>query len=195
MSDPTRACPACGFDPASPAPADRPPGPGILLGPTALALLALGTVAMLIAAFVAGVQLQSAADGDAVASPTSTQPTALSLPVRGRILFAERLEDALELESYKDQFTRDDTIAWRAEFVEPPRTGELTLVITWVSPRERMQLTETAVAVADSQLRVIGREEVPLADLVPTAGVYEVAYYDGDATLTVGVFELLPPAP
>ena len=68
-------------------------------------------------------------------------------------------------------------------------------MITWVSVRERMQLTETTVAVGDAELRMIGSEEVPLADLVPTAGMYEVAYYDGEEKLAVGVFELLPPTP
>ena len=160
----------------------------------ALASLALGTVAIVVLAFGAGMRLESSTAGidPVVSSSGPSQRTALIVPVSGRILFAERLGESLQLDSYRDQFTRDDTIAWRAEFVEPPRTGEVTLVITWVSVRERMKLTEATVAVGDAQLRMIGSEEVPLADLVPTAGMYEVAYYDGDAKLAVGVFELLP---
>lgn len=173
-----------------------PHGRGILLGPVALAVLSLGAVTMLVLALAAGMRLgSSSARVDVVATPTPSERTAVILPVGGRILFAERLGDALELESYREQFTRDDTIAWRAEFLEPPRTGEVTLVITWVSVRERMQLTETTVAVGDAELRMIGSDEVPLADLVPTAGMYEVAYYDGEEKLAVGVFELLPPTP
>lgn len=71
--------------------------------------------------------------------------------------FAERLGDGLELESYRTQFTRDDTIAWRAELVEPPPAGELTLVITWVSIRERMQLSESRVEISDPELPIIAR--------------------------------------
>lgn len=111
----------------------------------------------------------------------------------GRVRFAERLGESLELESYRTQFTRDDTIAWRAEFVEPPRTNELTLVITWVSVRERMQLSVATVAIADAELRMIGRDEVRIGDLVPTAGLYEVAYFADDVRLALGIFELLPP--
>jgi len=191
VSDPARACPVCGFDPGGPA--DRPGG-GMFLGRKALALLALGTVAMLIIAFGAGLRFQSFPAGvDAVASPAASQPTAVVLPERGHVLFAERLGESLELESYRTQFTRDDTIAWRAEFVEPPGRGELTLVITWVSIRERMQLREVTVAIADDELRMVASDEVPVGDLVPTAGMYEVAYYFDDIPLAVGVFELLPP--
>lgn len=196
VSDPARACPSCGFDPAAPgAPADGSRGRGIHLGPTALALLALGIVSMLIVAFGAGLRYQSSTAGvDGVDSPGPSRPIAVILPVRGRVLFAERLGESLELESCRTQFTRDDTIAWRAEFVEPPRTGELTLVITWVSIRERMQLREVTVAIADDELRMVASDEVPLGELVPTAGLYEVAYYADDVPLAVGVFELLPPA-
>lgn len=163
------------------------------MGPLALAVLTVGTVAMLVLAFGAGTRFGSSSAGvDAVVSPAPSQRTPAILPPSGRILFGERLGDALELESYREQFTRDDTIAWRAEFVEPPRSGEVTLVITWVSVRERMQLTEAVVPVGDAELRMIGSEEVPLSELVPTAGMYEVAYYDGDEKLAVGVFELLP---
>jgi hypothetical protein len=34
---------------------------------------------------------------------------------------------------------------------------------------------------------------VLLEDLVPTAGLYEVRYYAGDAKLAEGIFEVLPP--
>ena len=148
---------------------------------------------MVVLAFVAGMRVQSSsADAEAIASPTITQATATAPPIRGRIRFAERLRDGLELESYRTQFTREDTIAWRAELREPPPTDELTLVITWVSIRERMQLSESPVAVTDPELPMIARDEVAVRDLVPTAGLYEVAYRAGDLTLAVGVFELLP---
>ena len=40
---------------------------------------------------------------------------------------------------------------------------------------------------------MIGRDEIPLEDLVPTAGLYSVTYYAGDAKLAEGIFEVLPP--
>ena len=159
----------------------------------ALALIGLTTVAMLIVAFGVGQRFQPSAELDTAASPAESRPIAVVPPERGRVLFAERLGESLELESYRSQFTRDDTIAWRAEFVEPPGRGELTLVITWVSIRERMQLREVTVAIADDELRMVASDEVPVGDLVPTAGMYEVAYYFDDVPLAVGVFELLPP--
>ena len=111
----------------------------------------------------------------------------------GRVLFAERLGDSLELESYRSQFTRDDTIAWRAEFEEPPRTDELTVVIAWYSVRETMQVSESTVALRDAEMTMVASDEIQLADLVPTAGLYSVTYYSGDTKLAEGIFEVLPP--
>jgi hypothetical protein len=126
-------------------------------------------VALIIVAFAAGVRVQSAAlDRGATASPQAAVARNLgpSVPL-GRVRFAERLGEALELESYRTRFRAEDTIAWRAEFDEPPPTDELTVVIAWQSIRERME--------------------------VPTAGLYAVSYYSGDLKLAEGVFELLPP--
>jgi zinc-ribbon domain len=198
VSDAARACPACGFHPTSAAsPTDAVADRGAHLGARALALLAVGAVAIAVVSFAAGQRLQPAATAGvrADAVPSSSPVSAGRTPPSGRVVFAERMGDSLALESYRDQFTRNDTIAWRAELAHPPRSDELTLVITWVSIRERMELRETTVAVADPQLMLVGSDEVPLGDLVPTAGMYEVAYYDGDDKLAVGVFELLPPAP
>ena len=66
-------------------------------------------------------------------------------------------------------------------------------MITWVSVRERMQLSESAVAIRDGELTMLARDEVPLRDLVPTAGLYEVTYHAGGVKLAEGIFELLPP--
>lgn len=160
----------------------------------ALALLALGSVAMLIVAFGAGLRLQSpAAALDGADSPATDAAEVIPMPQRGRVLFAERLGESLELEFYRTQFTWDDTIAWRAEFVGPPGTSELTVVITWYSIREQMNLSEATVAVRDVELAMVASDEVPLRDLVPTAGLYAVSYYAGDTKLAEGIFELLPP--
>jgi hypothetical protein len=160
-----------------------------------LALLALAVSGLVAFAFGAGMRLgATSAAPDASDVPEVVVVETIEVVPMGRVRFAERLGDGLVLESYRTQFTRDDTIAWRAEFVEPPGRGELTLVITWVSIRERMELREAKVAIADAELRMVASDEVPLGDLVPTAGLYEVAYYAGDVRLAIGVFELLPPA-
>lgn len=149
----------------------------------------------MIVSFRAGMGLGSSSPPpDVPESPSAANRASLVVTPIGRVRFAERLGESLELESYRTQFTRDDTIAWRAEFVEPARTSELRLVITWVSIRERMQLREVTVPVGDAELTMIASDEVPLRDLVPTAGLYEVAYYAEDVRLAIGVFELLPPA-
>jgi len=152
-------------------------------------------VALIIAAFGAGMRLQSAAlNRGATGSPQVAVARDLGplLPL-GRVRFAERLGEALELESYRTRFRAEDTIAWRAEFAEPPPTDELTVVITWQSIRERMQVSTATVSLVDRELTMIASDEVPLADLVPTAGLYAVSYYSGDRKLAEGVFELLPP--
>lgn len=196
LLDASRPCPACGFDRIeSHAPQLGSRAPGIHLGPTGLAALALGVAIMLIVAFRAGVALDSTQPAAVIPeSPSASEPAMAVVAPIGRVRFAERLGESLELEAYRTQFTREDTIAWRAEFVEPPGTSELTLVITWVSIRERMQLSEVSVPIGDAELTMIATDELPLRDLVPTAGMYEVAYYAGDVKLAIGVFELLPPA-
>jgi len=162
--------------------------------PIGLAMVALGVSGLGVVAFGAGMRVGSlTAAPEAPDLPSATSAETIQVAPAGRVRFAERLGESLELESYRTQFTRDDTIAWRVEFVEPPPTRELRLVITWVSVRERMQLSESAVAIRDSELTMLARDEVPLRDLVPTAGLYEVTYHAGGVKLAEGIFELLPP--
>jgi hypothetical protein len=166
----------------------------MLLRPIHFVMLALGVSGLGIVAFGAGMRLGATSVApDAPDVSSAARVETIEVAPMGRVRFAERLGDGMELESYRTQFTRDDTIAWRAEFVEPPSTNELTLVITWVSIRERMQLSESTVAVTDPELPMIARDEISVRDLVPTAGLYEVTYHAGDVKLAVGVFELLPP--
>jgi len=160
-----------------------------------LALLTLAMVALIVVALGAGWRL-----GSSNAVVQAPQRTAADSPVVvpvgaeiGRVLFAERLGESLELDAYRSQFAAEDTIAWRAEFPQPPPEGELTVVIAWQSIRERMQLSEETVTLRDAELTIIGRDEIPLEDLVPTAGLYSVTYYSGDAKLAEGIFEVLPP--
>jgi hypothetical protein len=187
----------CDFDPIGPrAPADGDTGRGIHLRPMGLALLSLAALLLVIVAFGAGWRLRSpAAVAQAPTASATTPDTRNVVPVAqlGRVRFAERLGESLELEAYRTRFTKDDTIAWRAEFLQPPPTNELTVVISWVSLRERMQLSETPVTLRDAELTMIASDEVRLEDLVPTAGLYEVRYYAGDTKLAEGVFEVLPP--
>lgn len=193
--DDSRACPACGFHPSGDrSPPDGATGRGIHLRPTGLALLALAIVVLVVAAFGAGWRLRTpSAVVQAPESPAADSRNVLPVAQLGRVLFAERLGESLELEEYRTQFTAEDTIAWRAEFTRPPPTDELTVIIAWQSIRERMQLSENTVMVRDAELAMVARDEVPLADLVPTAGLYSVTYFAGDTKLAEGVFELLPP--
>lgn len=194
--DGARACPACGFDAiglraSSVGDATRQ----IHLRPMDLALLSLAVVALIVVALGVGWRLGQAgavaqAPAQAAAGSDPVIPVAVEL---GRVLFAERLGESLELEAYRTQFTAEDTIAWRAEFRQPPPEGELSVVIAWQSIRERMQLSEETVTLRDAGLAMIGRDETPLEDLVPTAGLYSVTYYSGDAKLAEGIFEVLPP--
>ena len=187
--DDARACRACGFAPAAGA-----TGPGIHLRPMGLALLTLAMLVLVIVAFGAGWRLRSPSGVVQAPEPAPADSRDV-VPVAqlGRVRFAERLGESLELEAYRTQFTAEDTIGWRAEFLEPPPTNELTVVISWVSVRERMQLSKTTVTLRDPELAMIASDEVQLEDLVPTAGLYEVRYYAGDTKLAEGVFELLPP--
>lgn len=160
-----------------------------------LALLALTMVAAIVVALGGGWRMGAGsalapAPGPAETVTRAVVPVAAEL---GRVRFAERLGESLELEAYRTQFTKEDTIAWRAEFPRPPPTRELTVVISWVSARERMQLSETSVTLRDAELAMVASDEVLLEDLVPTAGLYEVRYYAGDAKLAEGIFEVLPP--
>lgn len=193
--DDAGACGACGFDPSgSRARAGAGPnGGGWIHRATWLAVL-LAATGIAIGGFGAGFWLRSempapdVSDAPAVAANASAAPIA----ERGRVLFAERLSSSLELDSYRTQFTRDGTIAWRAEFPEPPMATELTVVIAWYSIRESMKLSETTVPVRDPQLTVVATDELQIADLVPTAGLYSVSYYAGDRKLAEGIFEVLP---
>ena len=99
----------------------------------------------------------------------------------------------MELESRRSQFAPGDTIAWRAEFVAAPGSTELTVVVAWQSIRERMELSRDTVALDGPGSTSLVRDEVPIGDLVPTAGLYTVSYFEGAAKLAEGVFEVLPP--
>jgi hypothetical protein len=188
-------CAACGFDRAgSRSSNERERDAPRPLRPIDAAILVLATMALAIVSFGAGFSLRSdqaapdRVDEPAIAEGANDVPVAMP----GRVLFAERLGDSLELESYRTEFTRDDTIAWRAEFEEPPAADELKVVIAWYSVRETMRVSESTVAVRDAELKVVARDEIPLAALVPTAGLYSVTYYSGDTKLAEGIFELLP---
>ncbi len=200
-------CPSCGDEWPRNAPSCRACGfqqldahgtqglTAVQLRPIGLVLGALAMVALVIVAFGAGMRVQSAAlNRDATGSPQAAVARDLgpSVPL-GRVRFAEQLGEALELESYRTRFRTEDTIAWRAEFAEPPPTAELTVVIAWQSIRERMQVSTATVRLVDPELTMIASDEVLLSDLVPTAGLYAVSYYSGDLKLAEGVFELLPP--
>jgi hypothetical protein len=189
-------CPACGFDRVgrrSPTADDT--GRGVRPRPLELAWLASAGLAVAIVAFGAGWQLRTSTTAHNLPAPRVTARAADPVAVAsiGPVLFAERLGESLELESYRTKFTRGDTIAWRAEFLEPPPAGELTMVIAWQSIRERMELRQATVMHRDPGLTMVASDEVPLDDLVPTAGLYSVAYFAGDIKLAEGIFEVLPP--
>jgi hypothetical protein len=158
-------------------------------------LLALTIIGLVVVAFGAGWRLgrPDPVVDDTEPSTVADAAGSRSEPSVGRVLFAERLGDSLELKAYRSQFRRGDTIAWRAEFREPPGTDEVTVVIVWQSIRETMQLSRSTLPVRDAELTVIANDEVPLDELVPTAGLYSVSYWAGDRKLAEGVFELLPP--
>ena len=194
--DLARACPACGFDPTGPrVAAEGGTNRGTLLRPIDLTMLSLAMVAVVAVAFGAGWRLGSPTAVVPVPASPAVSDARQAVPATqlGRVLFAERLGERLELEAYRTQFTAQDTIAWRAEFVRPPPTNELRMVIAWQSIRERMQLSESAVTLRDAELTVVASDEARLEDLVPTAGLYSVTYYAGDMKLAEGVFEVLPP--
>lgn len=114
-------------------------------------------------------------------------------PPMGRVQFAARLDASMELELRRSQFAQTDTIAWRAEFVDAPRAAELSVVVAWQSIRERMELSRHTVVLEAGQRLSVVRDEVAIDDLVPTAGLYTVTYYEGDAKIAEGMFEVLPP--
>ena len=192
--DGARVCPACGFDRIGlRAPSVNDTGRGVHLRPMDLALLTLAMVALLVVAVGAGWRLGSTSVAVHAPQPAAAGSRAVVPVVVVLVVFAERLGDSLELEAYRTQFSAGDTIAWRAELPHPPPAAELTVVIAWQSIRERMQLSEETVTLRDAELAIIGRDEVPLDDLVPTAGLSSVTYYAGDAKLAEGIFEVLPP--
>jgi len=158
-----------------------------------LAMLTLATVGIAVIAFGIGLGFRSQTSTGTPSSEAAAPSVEVSaLAPSGRILFAERLGESLELESYRTQFAYGDTIAWRAEFADPPQIDELTVVIEWYSIRERMKLSESTVTLGDAELTMVASEEVPLHELVPTAGLYAVTYYAGETRLAEGIFELLP---
>ena len=193
MAPGSAVCPACGYESLAPdlsdsARADR-------RSPIGLVALFVGVLGVAAVAFGAGFRLGASSAGPVAVSESARVPGAdvSTRPSLGRVSFAERLGESLELEAYRRQFTSEDTIAGRADFVEPPPTGDLVMVIEWQSARERMRLTQETVTLGDPGLAASGHDEVPVRDLVPTAGLYSVAYYADGMKLAEGVFELLPP--
>jgi hypothetical protein len=192
------ACPSCGSDLlGSPAFAGGTARKGLYLRGIEAIAASIALVGLFAISFGVGWHL-SARDSTRDAAETGATPLATSserLPRAqlGHVRFAERLGQSLELESYRTQFARDGTIAWRVEFLEPPGVTELTVEIAWQSIRERMLLSRYEVVLSDDQLAVIGSDEVAVADLTPTAGLYAVSYFAGETKLAEGVFEVLPP--
>ena len=160
-------------------------------------LLGLGVAAVVAAIIGSGLGFRSQPTATAPRQPASPHFAGRTLPSPipqlGRVVFAEGLDPTMELESRRSQFAADDTIAWRAEFVDAPMAAELTVVIAWQSIRERMELSRGTIALDGADVMSVVRESVPIGDLVPTAGLYSVSYYEGDAKLAEGVFEVLPP--
>lgn len=193
--DDTRPCPACGYDsvdtrgPSSAHATSTPLAPPILIGLSAAAVAAV----VIVSGLASRAQSPSPSPGQ-TSSPTFAERADLPTPPRlGRVVFAEGIGAANELESRRSQFAPGDTIAWRAEFVDAPRAAELTVVIAWQSIRERMELSRDTVALAGAGVMSVVRDEVAIDELVPTAGLYSVSYFSGEAKLAEGVFELLPP--
>lgn len=197
LIDEASACAACGHDPTAPQAARERGGQAISLRPTQVLLLALATVSLVVVAFGTGLRLRSEIPAPAASDASSVADVSgpVSAAQLGRVLFAERLGESLELESYRTQFRPGDTIAWRAEFPDPPGGHELTLVIAWYSIRETMRLSVETLPVRDAELKMVASDEVPVRDLVPTAGLYAVSYFAGDRKLAEGIFEVLPPGP
>ena len=166
----------------------------MLLRPLGLAALALAVVGLAAVAFGAGHRIGSSVSTAGVSETPAAAESVDAAPVvrLGRVRFGERLGASMELESQRRAFSWSDTIAWRAEFSEPPSVTELTIVIEWVSARERMKLREETVTHMDPSLPMSARREVAVSDLVPTAGLYAVTYYADGVRLAEGVFELLP---
>lgn len=192
--DGTRACAACGFEPDGPRPPARAWATGRAhLRPILLTLTALLTAGVVIISGSGFRPPSPSASPNDSASPQLAHRAALApAPGLGRVVFGERLSASLELESHRTRFAAGDTIAWRAEFADAPRADELTVVVAWQSVRERMELSRDTVTLPDAGPTRVVSDEVPLDDLVPTAGLYSVSYYDGKTKLAEGVFELLP---
>jgi hypothetical protein len=184
-------CSACGWQPVEPASVGA-------LGSRFANRVLLGIAAAAIVAVIAGSGFQAPPPSADLRSPPSAGGAQRSdLPIApprlGRVVFAERVAASTELQWHQTQFSAGDTIAWRAEFVEPPRAAELTVVIAWQSHRERMELSRATVALGAPELIGVLRDAVPVDELVPTAGMYAVSYFAGDEKLAEGVFEVLPP--
>jgi hypothetical protein len=190
IDDLRRPCPACGYEPIGLA------GAGTTgLPRTYRLLLGLAGAAVVAVILVTGFGFRPQPPASGSSAPAATQRASLPAPPArlGGVVFAEGLDASMELEALRSQFAQSDTIAWRAEFVEAPSSAELTVVVAWQSIRERMELSRHTVRLGAGRRLSVVRDEVAIDDLVPTAGLYTVTYYEGDAKLAEGVFEVLPP--
>lgn len=192
--DDLRPCPTCGYEPVGPrgragAGATGPRANRLLLGLAGTAIVAL--------ILASGFGFRQQPPPLSSSEPTASRGQRADLPApprpMGRVQFAAGLDGSMELESRRSRFAQTDTIAWRAEFVDAPRAAEVTVVVAWQSIRERMELSRHTVRLGAGQRLSVVRDEVAIDDLVPTAGLYAVTYYEGDAKIAEGVFEVLPP--
>ena len=191
----TRPCPACGYDPVDArGPAGARATSSRLARPVPIGLSSAAIAAVIIVSG-SGFRAQSPSPSPGqTSSPQLAERADLpAAPRLGRVVFAEGIGESMELESRRSQFAQGDTIAWRAEFVDAPLTAELTVVIAWQSIRERMELSRDTITLAGTDLMSVVRDEVAIDELVPTASLYSVSYFAGEAKLAEGVFEVLPP--
>jgi hypothetical protein len=182
------ACLICGFSDGH----ARPRRPADRALPI-VAILAAGAVVGLVLALGSDPRATEPAPSPAHGSAASDRAELPQPPRVGPVLFVDQHRGPLD--RYRTRFERHETIAWRAEFPEPPGTDELTLVIAWQSIREEMVLSRTTVRMQDAESTVIASDETPISELVPSAGIYAVTYYAGDTKLAAGVFEVLPREP
>jgi hypothetical protein len=190
--DDTRPCRTCGYGPVD---SRDPARARATIGPLALpVLIGLSAAAVAAVVIVSGSAFQAPLPSPSPGQTSSPQRADLPMAAPlGRVVFAEGLNAAMELESRRSQFAPGDTIAWRAEFIDAPNAAELTVVIAWQSIRERMELSRDTIALGSTGVMSVVRDQVAIDELVPTAGLYSVSYFAGDEKLAEGVFEVLPP--
>jgi hypothetical protein len=128
------------------------------------------------------------------AAPAATASSApLSAAVQpGTVRFGSTLDLSGQIATSIARFRAGDTAVWIADFIEPPRTADIRLMIVQVLPdgREfehwRQEITvdpdaSRLVAGADLSIYVHGGE-----------GSYRLRYLRGDQLLAEGAFEFVP---